>query len=279
MSTHIYNGYRLDLGGESLLTFVGRLRGELDPVYVDLYTTTVVGIATQMADALLLGDELYAKEKGPLLSHRPLFCASRVLDEAKRDIDSTGKRNPALDFSCSVTFLEDDGNIYALLFTEKNEYRSVFEAMVEVTAYGYWNNTDRDPDVSEDEWDERRLTWERLYADGVTCQVGVTWSLLGEVHHASSTFLSGGVGIENYLWTKEKRAVAIAGRQARRAMDEARGPLDSRDTSAVIRALREERPEREALAASMVSAIAVELPALEERDLADLTRLLEGSSS
>jgi len=46
--------------------------------------------------------------------------------------------------------------------------------------YGYWNNTDRPDEVSEEEWDQRSEDWDKALGDSAPAQVGFSYSCIGK---------------------------------------------------------------------------------------------------
>lgn len=182
MSTKIHNGYRL-AAGTSMFGLLRQIQAGVFPVYERLYSAAVTRQATFDADDNLLGR---TSEAGTVKAVSPLSAAIFAMDRAHAQIAKTGHRNPRLDFNFQVTVMPDPQSIYemyAVIFTEQAEYRKVWEDLFCVEPFGYWNNTDRPADVTEDAWAERQQIWDRVIPSfAAPSTLGWTWSLIGEMH-------------------------------------------------------------------------------------------------
>jgi hypothetical protein len=187
MSTKIHNGYRV--AGVDAFTLTARLAAALGERYNELYMATVARTAAMYADRLLAGVEL--PDDAPNVARTsPWMMATLVAEGTHAGIARTGQRNPSHDLQCQVTFLTDTdgfGDMYALLYTEQNAYVKIFESFDEIEPWPYWDNTDRPDDVDEPDWEHRRHIWNRVIGCAAPAQRGLTWSLLGNMHHAHCT--------------------------------------------------------------------------------------------
>lgn len=71
----------------------------------------------------------------------------------------------------SIVFYPHAGRVYGIAFMPHDYEKMWFESSG-VTPWGYWNNTDRPHDVSEQEWEERRNTWDKILGDSQTFALG-----------------------------------------------------------------------------------------------------------
>lgn len=186
MSTKIFNGYRISDCAHTahLFQFVTDLRAALLPVYRAAYAALVAELAVSAADGGwldipddwgLFGDGLWS----------PLAYADMAATKAHQEIRRTGRRAPAFDLQCEVGMVPDPADprtAYALLYTERDDYREVFEAQPGVRPWPYWNNVDRPDDVTEAEWDERREVWDRVLGDEAPARRGLCWEMIGDHH-------------------------------------------------------------------------------------------------
>jgi hypothetical protein len=205
------------------------------------------------------------------------MIAMRSLDTIKDTIDTKRTRVPGADFACDIAFLEDpqDHALYALLFSERPEYRAAWESFEEVTPFAYWDNTDRPEEVTAEEWELRRQTWDRVlpYDDDIPSQRGITWSLLADMHHAAIHFVFHAENITPYIPTINARARVIAKRLADAHMDSIRTePLrDEKDPPYSARraasVLMDEQPARDAALERLAAEIEPTLEALSYTDL------------
>lgn len=56
-------------------------------------------------------------------------------------------------------------NPLVLIYSAENEYEKALKEAGLVEDYGYWDNSDPDEDVSEEQWDERKKAWGYLLDD------------------------------------------------------------------------------------------------------------------
>lgn len=201
MSTRIHHGYRIDDDLLDERSFVAAARGVFGPIYEAEYLTLAVAIATQVHDCRLLAAgqpiDVGAVAVGsagddvpPTNVMNALSVADRVMARTHAAIRDSGLRNPTFDFACEIVLLRDlggDGGLYALLYTDRSTYRETWAGLRSVTPWPYWNSTDRPDDITYDEWEQRRLTWDRLLPcyDPPAIR-GLSWSLIADLHTTSS---------------------------------------------------------------------------------------------
>jgi len=88
-----------------------------------------------------------------------------------------------LDFGYDVVLLPNgeglEWNPLVLLFSERSgdEYRKALISAGVVREYGYWNNTDSQDGVSDDEWRRRERAWSKL---NVPADDGLSFRMPGE---------------------------------------------------------------------------------------------------
>lgn len=239
MSTKIYDGYRIALGGTDLLAFVADFDRRANAVYAELFDRVCTRLATFNRDHVTrvaaglepaldrtardLDDHIDDTTIARIQTANHLVNASLLLDDAHTQITRTGRRNPRLDLGCQVTIMPGrdgddaptDGPAYAILYTENAAYRTAWEAMPGVERYGYWNSTDKPDDVTDTEWDQRRDTWQYVLAGAAPARRGLTWSLLGDTHHRHHGFATPTTNLDRHIPTRTERAMAIARRTYR----------------------------------------------------------------
>jgi hypothetical protein len=173
MSVKIHHGYRYtppDGTTPDVFTLTNLLRDAITPAASTARRKAVATAASRIIDG--------ATRHGGNAS--PLVAAELELVREARDADRQGLRHPRSDFGCEVTMLHDEDDntsVYLLLYTEQAGIRDAFEHIDGVTSYGYWNNSDQPDDVSDDDWQARRDTWERILGDDTPGERGVTWTL------------------------------------------------------------------------------------------------------
>jgi hypothetical protein len=201
VSTKIHHGYRIDDDLLDERSFVAAARAIFGPVYEAEYLTLAVAIATQVQDCRALAptkpidvDAVTIGSAGddvpPTNPMNALSVADRVMARTHTAIRESGRRNPSFDFACEIVLLRDlggDGGLYALFYAERSAYRDTWAGLRSVTPWPYWNTTDRPDDVTDDEWEQRRLTWDRLLPRHDPPAIrGLSWSLIADLHTTSA---------------------------------------------------------------------------------------------
>ncbi len=183
MSTKLHHGYRLAVGVDPF-DFIATVRAHIDPVRdradARILAERAVAIIDKAAVHGLVthaGDDLASLMKTPLTA---AYVAYEYEQAKLRDID---RRHDPNRFELSFGRDPQTGRFGVLRFADEATLIDAFDAIPEVEEYGYWNNTDRPDDVTEDQWDQRREFWDRVlpgYSAPVEVMLG--WSLRS-THH------------------------------------------------------------------------------------------------
>jgi len=103
----------------------------------------------------------------PNISIKDYSKIREMYEEIKRnlsELESTIQLIPYHDIVLAIPFFTEE--LY--LFNRKENpmsFEKMYEKFMKETGfeeYGYWNNTDKPDDVSEDEWDERERVWDEV---------------------------------------------------------------------------------------------------------------------
>jgi hypothetical protein len=185
VSTKIHHGYRLDCTRLDLMTLPTVLRAAFGPTYETEYL-----LASIRAAAFLVDQRRVEKAASGVDYRLPkvsaMYATDWFLRVGQSKIDETGRRMPPIDFAVDVTLLPDihSGDLYALLFTERQAYRDVWESLSWVTPYPYWDSTDRPDGVSASEWARRAAAWDRVLPSSTApATAGLSWSLIAQGNH------------------------------------------------------------------------------------------------
>jgi hypothetical protein len=174
MSTKIYNGYKTNLSLNELhkvcLDLKKTITEKRDEVYKKLITTYALNTRAKLDAGLINFDDL--KNSSPMSN--ALF---EIRDRAK-EIQKTQMRDPVVDFDCEFVFIPLEKYTLAMLYTEKKEFREIWENCGYFENYSYWNNTDPDESVSDEEWEQRGEDWDVLGYDAPS-SVGMSFSCFG----------------------------------------------------------------------------------------------------
>jgi hypothetical protein len=94
----------------------------------------------------------------------------RKAEQRYVQIGRTDYRDPEIDVDCMVSIfpikrkffgrISLGSKLIAIFHTEQKEYEKHWNALNEVSYYGYWNNTDPEEGVSDRAWKKRKLDWD-----------------------------------------------------------------------------------------------------------------------
>ena len=176
MSTKIYNGYyisKMDLG--TLYNFMQRFKSKINNASENLFIITVLKLATYSIDKMVFHGDPGVGIGNNSEKYSPIQQSIFHVWERQNRIEREKIRDPLFDFNCKVVFIPTESKIMCLLYAEREEYRSIWEAMPEVVSYPYWNNTDFPSDLTFEEWEERSQEWDQaLGASGIPADAGFT---------------------------------------------------------------------------------------------------------
>lgn len=147
MSTKIYDGLRINT--DDIFDFTNRLHTLAKTTYTELAKELVMEEITNVFD----GDT-------PLDSTL-FYAAAYAWEDEQSKISRHNVFEDPLRFSL-VMGKTPDGKILAYPYYSRNEYFDALMTMPEVSSYGYWNNTDQEDGVTDEQWDERRRDWDSL---------------------------------------------------------------------------------------------------------------------
>lgn len=154
MSTKIYSGYALPLMDVSKLISFCK---EVQNIFIEVRRQELTRLFTP---------EDYKKNWSKL--------QDSVWEEERKRL------RHFLDFSADAVFFQDRDKILAITYWEHRQFTEAWSSLPNVAFYGWWNNTDAEDGVSEKDWEERRLAWERvlLSFNGIPAQNGLAFEFL-----------------------------------------------------------------------------------------------------
>jgi len=178
MSTKIYNGYKMPKSLELLQDFIMDFRDKAEKVVMHDLTKLTAEMTSYNVDRFF-----FNSLKEPELADSALQKVMRLIDDEYSKIKKTKERNPTYDFECEISVLVPKGSdkILLLLFTEQKNLKSLFESYEFIDEYSYWNNSDKPDDISDVEWGQRKIDWDKaLPGSGVPARNGLSFELIGE---------------------------------------------------------------------------------------------------
>lgn len=191
MSTKIYNGLRIKyMTMQELIPFSKELRAQLEPIakeeflksYTKMLEEAIVFIQTgvQIDSCIHNYNELSALEN-------PTFKdVNRVIDKEIRQFIKTNKSATtitesvsAFDFDTSLCVFPLSRKILSVPICNNERLMNALLENENITAYGYWNNTDKPDNVSNREWNTRKSDWDKaLPGIGVLRENGFIFDLI-----------------------------------------------------------------------------------------------------
>ena len=119
-----------------------------------LMSAAIARIATDHHDrAIILGADS---------PENPLSRAYASVRQRVEEIARTDQRDPEVDARFDVVLCDDGAHVIAMSFTEHDEWFRDLLSLPGAEDFCYWNGSDRPEQVSAEDWDMRRRTYERI---------------------------------------------------------------------------------------------------------------------
>lgn len=166
MSTKIHYGYKLP--NIKTLDQLEKLREQLinqaKIIKTKIATQLALRASIHMLDLYKVGFDV------PDIEQTVFAYGYHKVSDRFRKFKAEPYRDPFYDLRFEIVlFLRDP--LLAIFIGENKAMRGIFEKHPEVEYYGYWNNSDPEEGVSDEEWEQRRIDWEFL--DGPICNQGM----------------------------------------------------------------------------------------------------------
>lgn len=171
MSTKIYNGFRINLAVDTLFSIA--------PVIYRTIGEVTTGVLFDATASCLLTRHRAQLETGVPLRHTDISAAwHEVTGVAARAEDLQARS--VINVSCDVAICWDSmdrHHMYGIVFGSDAHLRAV-TALADIDPYPYWDNTDRPAGITDNDWENRRLIWNRVVPRHQTpAEVGVMISV------------------------------------------------------------------------------------------------------
>lgn len=182
MSTKIHHGYVIKTDDmATVLRVLDEVGTRYDKAARKYMATLTAHIIADAWDVLTMrGSDAIEKipELAVLKDSSLSWYAYRHILERQSKIKATGQRDPAVDFQCDVIIFPEigTGRTLALLFSENQTFKDCFLDDALVSYLGWWNNSDKPDDVTEEEWDQRGKDWDRAVGNDVPARRGLSRS-------------------------------------------------------------------------------------------------------
>lgn len=183
MSTKIFNGWRMP--DTTLDEAVKKIQGFRRLISEQADALAAQKLAHLMTNAIDLKARRAASGK-PLSEHH-FHNVDQIWQEIlqrQAKIKETMGRDPDVDFEVTMNIYPMNGSVLGVIYSEQQDWENAWFAIDGVEHYGYWNNTDRPDEVSEEEWQQRERDWDSVLG---------RWSEPADMSGASATIHGGHV--------------------------------------------------------------------------------------
>lgn len=175
MSYNVANGFVFLEGPECFPRLIREARAALGIEAKNLLKQEMFGMAVDAFDRRTV---ILAGLSSDSRTDDTCFMSSSFRKLTKRDgwLDS------------SIAIHEFEGRYYGRFFSQRPELRRLFHESRLIAPFGFWDNTDKDPDVPDEEWEERRRVWygiDRDRKDGLSNILEANLTLTSHLVHTS----------------------------------------------------------------------------------------------
>lgn len=160
MSTKIYNGY-IFTDYPSLYALrlrMERLRRKVQKEISKQLLLLTASKCVNLIDKIALGE--YVGNKKSTILHE---VKSEIEDRYKK-IEEKRMRDPDYDFYFTLQILPIRGKILAMAFCERKILEKL-DGISWLKPYPYWNSTEKPDNISDKEWEQRRIDWDKALGE------------------------------------------------------------------------------------------------------------------
>lgn len=209
VSTKIYGGFIIESKSlEEIYDEVVKLREEIDVMANKYVSEYIMQVAMWTFDRIVYARRFMPEDESYLTSSALMYSECMFRDRIDK-IKNKGTRDPEVDVEFELLFFPlPDKRIIGVSYCEQTMFIKKWMERPFVREYGYWNNTDPDPDCTEEEWYQRGKDWEVALEKqgGIPAMNGVSMTVLVPEYH--TLFYN----IENLMKTLEKPVTVRAKR-------------------------------------------------------------------
>lgn len=191
MSTKIYNGLRIKyMTMQELIPFSKELRAQLEPIAKEEFLKSYTKMLEEAIVFIQTGvqiDSCIHNYNGLSALENPTFKdVNRIIDKEIRQFIKANKSATtitesvsAFDFDTSLCVFPLSRKILSVPICNNERLMNALLENENITAYGYWNNTDKPDNVSNREWNTRKSDWDKaLPGIGVLRENGFIFDLI-----------------------------------------------------------------------------------------------------
>lgn len=157
MSTKIYNGYKLPImSKDEVLNFCNRLKPLFEKEKNNQYSEFCVNT------------RIYSLDRNQFLGYDPKSWEDIEAELRERIAQvKKGYREPTADFSANVFFIRMKDKTLALFYSDNSKLVELWQSQPEVSDYHYQNQVDKPQDISENDWEQRKIDWDNALSNSV----------------------------------------------------------------------------------------------------------------
>jgi hypothetical protein len=197
MSTKIYNGRLIAAHLHEAYDLLMKIKSQIKETGESLIAAWLVN------DAVRKIDNQHIKRTSEKITI--IESWNEFIDRNKK-IKTQGYRDPSIDFECEAWIFPVNDKTLIIFNTEKSEFRKIIDENENIHNYGYWDNTDPDPDCTEEEWIQRGKDWDNALGEtGVPNDRCLIMSMF-----SGERFIPDRNEIIKHLPSKEDRAKSLA---------------------------------------------------------------------
>lgn len=178
MSTKIFNAYRIHgvRNFDSLNNFLEELSGKVDQILFEEFNKIISREMVLTFDRKIVQPDKKTEHDDGLAKWGYLSHFIDYAEQKKSEASKSMMRNPFYDFDVHIPFFFYSDFVYCIIFSEQRRIHEMFKDIPTVEDYSYFNNTDKPDDVSEKDWDERALVWNKIMPTSVPSTKGLQLS-------------------------------------------------------------------------------------------------------
>ncbi len=179
----LYNGFKFKSSEfTDIHRWIMEWRTELSVLHKAALSKLIATLSVSMIDRAAITPGTNAG-KSPLID-----TWGSVLDMQK-EVKTKGIRNPLVDFEFSICLFPFEGSVYGIVYTERQDWLSMWLEKDFVEEFAYWNSGDRPEEYTEEEWNSRYEIWMSILEQGshrVPAMCGFNADCTHEYEHPTS---------------------------------------------------------------------------------------------
>lgn len=161
MSTKIYEAYRIPL--DRLNEFISYVRPQMMHRVGEYMYELMIGIKNEVVDEIYRDKYPDGAAEGREENAKLYIRLEKVEEMMKEDLIKRPYERSIFDPVCGLNIWILDQNAYIIpVFTSLRGLSDKIDYPDFAFDYSYWNNTDQPENVTDEDWEKRRDTWEEL---------------------------------------------------------------------------------------------------------------------